>query len=253
MLLHPDRTRSEIALSVRFQAKSDVGSVRTNNEDAWLADAELGLFVVCDGLGGHVAGEVASNLATATLEEQLSDSQGQPDEELRTAILEANSRIKQDQDDHPERRGMGTTVTALWIPTENGAAWIGHVGDSRIYCLREGQLTQLTDDHSPIFRLYRTGQLSKDDLRQHPQKNLIERSLGQVPELDVDLLDCEMTPGDLCLLCSDGLSDYVSDAEIREILNTSPWEEVAETLVDAALAKGGFDNITVVLVQVQDS
>lgn len=233
---------------MKFQAKSDVGAVRANNEDAWLADGALGLFVVCDGLGGHVAGEIASNLATSTLAEQLTGPSDEPGEDLRTAILEANSRIKEDQNEHPERRGMGTTISALWLTGQNGAAWIGHVGDSRVYCLREGELTQLTDDHSPIFRLYRTGQLSKDDLRQHPQKNLIERSLGQVPELDVDLFDCQIEPGDLCLLCSDGLSDYVSDAEIREILNTSEWDEVADSLVQAALDKGGFDNITVVLV-----
>lgn len=236
-------------MPLRFQAKSDVGSVRANNEDAFLVVADRGLFAVCDGLGGHVAGEIASNLATETVEEELSDASDQPAEALRHAILEANRRIKQDQNDHPERRGMGTTISALWIPgADNGAGWIGHVGDSRVYCFRDGALTQLTDDHSPIFRLYRTGQLSKDDLRQHPQKNLIERSLGQVPDLEVDLFTWRMEPDDICLLCSDGLSDYVSDAEIREVLRTTSWEEVADVLIAAAIEKGGFDNITVVLV-----
>ncbi|MGW8182006.1 MAG: PP2C family protein-serine/threonine phosphatase, partial [bacterium] len=153
------------------QGKSNVGLVRTNNEDRFVLLPKRCLFAVCDGLGGHAAGEVASRIAAESLERQVDCSGDEPRTLLADALQEANSQIISDQRSHPEHVGMGTTVSLLWIPSSDTLeGWIGHVGDSRVYRLREDKFAQLTDDHSPIFRLYKEGSLKKDDLRFHPQK-----------------------------------------------------------------------------------
>lgn len=239
-------------LELRFQAKSDVGLVRRNNEDAYVSILSQRLGAVCDGLGGHLAGEIASRIAAEALRENLlanvpDDSPAQ----IRKALQEANRQILEDQRKNPEHLGMGTTVSLLWFPyADRAEAWIGHIGDSRIYRLRDGELLQLTCDHSPIFRLFQEGKLTKDDLRRHPQKNLIERSLGLSAALEADVFSTELLEGDLYLLCSDGLSDFVSDRDISRALAENEWEQLSEALVEAALEAGGFDNITVVMAQV---
>jgi len=236
---------------VRYQGKSDVGLVRTNNEDRYLLLPERCLFAVCDGLGGHAAGEVASQIAAESLERRVDCNGEEPRVLLADAFQEANSQIISDQRSHPEHVGMGTTVSLLWIPSPGiTEGWIGHVGDSRIYRLRGDTITQLTEDHSPIYRLYKEGALKKDDLRYHPQKNLIERSLGLSPVVGADIFSVQIEAGDLFLLCTDGLTDLVSDEDIAEACRTTSWDDLCEVLVDGALELGGHDNVTVVVAKI---
>lgn len=235
---------------IRFQAQSDRGLVRANNEDNFLAQEESRLFVVCDGLGGHAAGEIASRIAVDTLAARLQDSAGDPQLQLREVIAEANRRILHDQQSNPEHLGMGTTLSALWIPSsDTSQGWIGHIGDSRIYRFRNRQLDQLTEDHSPLYRLYKQGTIDKEALRHHPQKNLIERSLGLSLSVNSDVFSIFLEPGDRLMLCTDGLTDYISDEQISEIFSKSPWDQLSRQLIEHALAAGGFDNISVIIVE----
>ena len=235
---------------IRFLAQSDRGLVRANNEDNYLVQEETGLFAVCDGLGGHAAGEIASQIAVDTLDTRLQAIEGEPPEQLREVIAEANRRILQDQHLNPEHLGMGTTLSALWIPSPNSSqGWIGHIGDSRIYRFRDQHLDQLTEDHSPLFRLYKQGTIDKEALRHHPQKNLIERSLGLSLAVNSDIFSVSFQPGDRLLLCTDGLTDYVSDEQIARIFSKSPWDQLSQQLVEHALAAGGFDNISVIIIE----
>jgi len=212
----------------------------------------LGLFGVCDGLGGHAAGEVASGIASKTLGEQVGLNEGLAEEILRDSIAEANRRILSEQTDNPNRHGMGTTVSSLWVvPGTPAQAWVGHVGDSRIYLWREGKFEQVTEDHSPLFRLYKQGSLTKEQMQSHPQKHLLERSLGILPFVEVDAFPVPLEPGDLFLICSDGLTDYVTDSAIKSVLEGSDSLTAAvDSLISTANGKGGSDNVTVVLVKI---
>jgi protein phosphatase len=239
---------------IRYQAKSDVGLVRTNNEDRYLTLPGRCVFAVCDGLGGHAAGEVASRIAAESLEARVKCNQSEPHGQLNAALQEANSQIINDQKNNPEHVGMGTTVSLLWVPSPDmREGWIGHIGDSRVYRLRRDELEQLTEDHSPIFRLYKEGSLQKDDLRYHPQKNLIERSLGLSPVIESDIFSVAIEPNDLFLLCTDGLTDLVSDEEIAELCGSVPWDGLCDALIASALRLGGFDNVTVVAAKFLES
>ena len=234
------------------KALSDRGLVRANNEDAYLVRAEDRLCAVCDGLGGHAAGEIASTIAVEALRERIQGDPHDAAKVLLEAIEDANRKILRDQQLHPERMGMGTTLSSLWIPWQDKkVAWIAHIGDSRIYRFREGTLTQLTEDHSPVFRLYKEGSISKDQLRMHPQKNLIERSLGLATHVNCDIFKIEVMPGDIFLLCTDGLSDCLSDEEIAGYLSQDEWDRLPASLVGGALEAGGYDNITVVIARAQ--
>ncbi len=239
------------SLQYVYQARSDVGQVRSNNEDSLIEEPTIGLFGVCDGLGGHAAGEVASSIAASTLEEFAQKAPESPDETLESGIQEANRRILSDQAANPEHRGMGTTISSLWLVPDNpGSGWIGHVGDSRMYLQRADKLEQLTEDHSPVFRLFKQGVLTKDQMQQHPQKNLLDRSLGVFPQVKADVLSVSLTVDDIFLICTDGLTDSLSDQEIQSILTTCPISDAADQLTAMANEKGGLDNITVVLVQI---
>lgn len=243
---------SRMAVNLASHSRTDVGLVRDNNEDNLLAVADLGLFVVCDGLGGHAAGEIASEIAVGTLRDHLTFRDEDPSNSLAKAIEEANHRIRDDQKEHPDRDGMATTLSALWVREigEKGA-WVGHIGDSRIYIYRKEKLVQLTDDHSPLFQLYREGSLDKEDLRHHPQKNLIERSLGLSSVVEYDIFQTDIRAGDLFLLCTDGLSDMVSDHEIFEILRSTPFDELCDRFLKKAFQGGGYDNISLIIVKVE--
>ncbi len=233
-------------------ALSDRGLVRANNEDAYLVRPEDCLCAVCDGLGGHAAGEVASNLAVEALRDRIHGSPQDAAKVLLDAIEEANRKILRDQQLHPERMGMGTTLSSIWMPwSDQNVAWIAHIGDSRIYRFRAGTLTQLTEDHSPVFRLFKEGSISKDQLRMHPQKNLIERSLGLATYVNCDIFKIAIEPGDIFLLCTDGLSDCLSDNEIAGFLSRGEWDQLPAMLVEGALEAGGYDNVTVVLARAQ--
>lgn len=238
-------------ISFEYHAKSDMGRVRSNNEDSLIEAPHIGLFGVCDGLGGHAAGEVASSIAATTLQELVKDSSEAPGEVLKVGIQEANERILRDQVLNPKHRGMGTTVSLVWlVPGDSRLVWIGHVGDSRIYLMEDSQLSQLTEDHSPVFRLFKQGLLTKDQIQQHPQKNLLERSLGVVPDVEVDVFPINPNPGDRFLICSDGLTDLLSDSEILDTLTRNSFEEALDHLISGANAKGGVDNISVVLLKI---
>lgn len=240
-----------MSIQYRYQSLSDVGLVRANNEDALLVSEKAKLFAVCDGLGGHAAGEVASLAAVEELRQKLEGNSGAHEEQLRSVIQSANRRILNLQQETPELQGMGTTMSVLWLSdNQHASCWIGHVGDSRIYRLRHGELDQLTRDHSPVFRLFLEGRLSKDEIRFHPRKNLIERSLGQAETVECDILSAEVLAGDRFLICSDGLSDLLSDEEIRKVLQSTDWAEICTGLVGAAKEKGGHDNVTVIVVDI---
>lgn len=234
----------------QFQSHSitDVGRVRKNNEDAVVDCPESGLFGVCDGLGGHAAGEVASAIASQTIVQEIDQAGGPAEDVLRDCLELANRRILQEQADNPTMRGMGTTVSVVWIAAQQGQVWVLHLGDSRVYHLREGVISQVTDDHSPVFKLYLQGDLTKDQIRQHPQKNLLERSLGISPEIVPDIFPVEVAAGDRLLICTDGLSDALLDSEIEEVLSEYGLPQAGTELVAEANRRGGLDNVTIAQV-----
>jgi protein phosphatase len=228
--------------------RTDPGRVRRRNEDAFVLDPPL--FAVADGMGGAQAGEVASRLTAAAFREFHEADRLPPDERLQAIIQEANRRIYDRAHADSGFSGMGTTVTAALLT--GGRVTIGHVGDSRAYRIRNGELEQLTDDHSLVGDLMRSGRLTPEEADAHPQRSVITRALGTDPEVDVDTLTVEATPGDLFLLCSDGLTTMVADDDILGILAAAPTlDDAARTLVRAANTGGGEDNVTVVLFRVE--
>lgn len=238
---------------------SDVGRRREGNEDEFRFDEGLGLYAVADGMGGHAAGEVASRLAVETLVETVRRLRGenptadvlQASEQLREAMDVANQRICEEILVHEEQRGMGTTVAALLAIDEK--AVIGHVGDSRVYLLRGGELHRLTSDHSWVNEQVKLGLLSDDAAQRHPMRNIVTRALGSRVDVVVDLALEPMRRGDVFLLCSDGLNTMIEDDEIREILTAhgDRPEEACRALVAAANARGGEDNTTVIVLSVR--
>jgi PPM family protein phosphatase len=231
---------------------TDTGKVRQNNEDALLVGEgeDETLFVVADGIGGFEAGEVASSIAVDVLKNL------QPEESFKAAIAEANRRIVAAGRGDDKLSGMGTTVVAIRFggTQREPVAEVAHVGDSRAYLMRGGDMNAITEDHSLVAELVRSGDLTRDQAAEHPQKNLITRALGADEDVDVDTAILPIEAGDRILLCSDGLSDMVSEAEISELLADSPDapERVARGLLSAALEAGGNDNITIVVVDVKE-
>ena len=235
---------------------SDVGRRRESNEDDFLLEPELGLFAVADGMGGHAAGEVASHMAIETLREALRNGDAKAPRTvddagqwLRSAVVEANRRIWESIRVHEDRRGMGTTVVAL---VRCGSELVvGHVGDSRLYMLRDDELHRVTSDHSWVNEQVKLGLLSDDEAQRHPMRNIVTRALGSRPEVVVDLVTAGVLPGDVFVLCSDGLNTMLSDEEIRGILEAhrEDPETAGNSLVDAANQRGGEDNVTVVVIR----
>jgi PPM family protein phosphatase len=224
------------------------GKVRRRNEDSYVLDPPL--FAVADGMGGAQAGEVASRLTAAAFREFHEADRLPPDERLQAIIQEANRRIYDRAHADSGFSGMGTTVTAALLT--GGRVTIGHVGDSRAYRIRAGALEQLTDDHSLVGDLMRSGRLTPEEADAHPQRSVITRALGTDPEVDVDTLAIEAEVGDLFLLCSDGLTTMVADDDILGILAAAPTlDDAARALVRAANTGGGEDNVTVVLFRVE--
>jgi len=243
---------------------TDVGMKRTNNEDNYLVNDELNLFVCCDGMGGHVGGEYASAIAVNTVEEVLASIESDPDalspeadgpvertrEKLRYAIRLAGKRIFEKASAEPEYKGMGTTALALLL--DQGNFYIAHVGDSRGYLLREGRIEQLTEDHSLVYQKVKEGVLTPEEAKTHKLRNIITRSLGYMEEVEVDIQVRAIRRGDKFLLCSDGLSNHVSTAEMGELLHRNSPQQTARQLVQLACDRGGDDNITVVAVRVDE-
>jgi len=234
----------------RTAVVSDTGRRRRGNEDKYVCEPPL--FAVADGMGGAQAGEVASGLAAAVLNEAAPDGSSDERGEERVArlIQEANRRVFQRSSEDESTSGMGTTMTVALV--DGNTIAFGHVGDSRAYRVRGGELEQLTDDHSLVGELVRSGRLSPEEAESHPQRSVITRALGTEPDVDVDTFSVEAEPDDVYLICSDGLTDMVSPRELRSLLvaHASDLDSAARALVDAANAGGGEDNITVVLFQI---
>jgi len=234
---------------VEQHAATDTGRQRRSNEDALLARPPL--FVVADGMGGARAGEVASRIAIESLRRGLPKvGDAQLRSLLRERIEEANARIHDLSQRNAAQAGMGTTLTALYVGDQE--VLLAHVGDSRAYLLRDGQLTQLTEDHSLVDELVRQGKLSPQQAHDHPQRSVITRALGPEPTVEVDLRTLQPQPGDIYILCSDGLTTMVSDQRLAEIVASQPTlKGAAKELVKAANQAGGKDNITVILVRLE--
>lgn len=226
-------------------ALTDVGKVRAANQDAVVVDEGMLLYGVADGMGGHNGGETASAGARDGLIAALADKTPSLDA-LREGITQVNAALFKQQAEDESLSGMGTTLSVIWMSEH--FAYLGHVGDSRVYRFREGKLEQMTDDHSLVGELVRAGYLTPEQAENHPNKNVILRAVGTEEGIDVDLAVEERKAGDLWLICSDGLHGMVSDSKMEAILSVNTPESAVKLLMDAALAAGGRDNISVVLV-----
>ncbi len=229
---------------------SHVGMVRSNNQDSGFAGGHL--FLVADGMGGHAGGDVASAIATKTLaalDVEPTDTPQNTTSVLRKAVLDANRKLRDTVGDRPELAGMGTTFTGFLTVGEKLA--LAHIGDSRLYLLRDGTLRQITKDHTFVQRLVDSGKITEEEAKTHPRRSVLMRVLGDVdssPEVDTEVLDTE--PGDVWLLCSDGLCGYVEDTDIEKILRRrDSLQGAVDSLIDKSLANGAPDNVTVVLVE----
>ncbi len=237
---------------------SDVGRVRETNEDQFLVDPLVGLYAVADGMGGHAAGEIASEIAIRSIADWIRESfrtgaapsLDEARERLETAVTAANRKIYESVAANADRRGMGTTMVAMLALSDR--ALIGHVGDSRAYLLRGGRLRLLTSDHSWVNEQVKAGLLSEQDAYRHPMRNVVTRALGGRADVSADVTSETLRTGDTFLLCSDGLNVMLSDDQIRESLLSygDDPEAACRALVDAANAGGGEDNTTVIVVSV---
>jgi len=247
-------TGSAGGVRLRWGGASDVGQVRQVNQDSMFLGSAV--FVVADGMGGHAGGEVASRLAVETMEAELEGSSRLHRVlDLVTAVQAANDRVWAHSEQDPALAGMGTTVVAIGLVEEGGETRLAivNVGDSRAYRLSDGHLDQISDDHSLVGELYREGRITADEAQHHPQKNIVTRAVGIDRYVDVDEFQVLPRTGDRYLLCSDGLTDEVDEAEIARVLRgVEDPEDVARQLVEQANANGGRDNITIVVVDVLD-
>ena len=236
-------------------ARTDVGIVRSGNEDSYLMSSERGLFVIADGMGGHAAGEVASEMAARIVAEEFKPVRGMTDQEMMAqmvaAIRAANGAVFKRTLSEPDKRGMGTTATVMSLLPRRYL--IGQVGDSRAYLLRGGVLTQLTKDHSYVQEQVDAGRLTPEDARTHPYANVITRCVGSSEDVVPDLYIGTLEVHDLVLLASDGLTGMIDDEELREILMSElDLEPKVDSLITAANRRGGLDNITTVLVRIEE-
>ena len=232
---------------------TDVGQVREINQDYWgeFEDPERKrrLFVVADGMGGHLGGEVASRMAVESISEVFGAGDDDAVPLLTRAFETANERVFKAAQEDMDLAGMGTTAVCLLVEP-GGRGWIAHVGDSRGYRQRGDEFSQITEDHSVVGALVRMGHITEDEAKIHPQRNEILRAIGTNEQVEVQVTPLELQPGDRYLLCSDGLSGLVDDPEIDEVLGRQDPEEAVRTLVQMANLEGGNDNITVQIVQV---
>jgi len=231
--------------------RSDVGKVRSNNEDAFLTTDKEGFFLVADGMGGHKAGEVASSITRDVISSKLTEQSAGDNIEalIREAFLAANEKVRVTASANTDQQGMGCTCVLLMLRDQN--FFVAHVGDSRIYLFRKGQLKQVTRDHSYVEELFIRGLINEEEKKGHPYRNQITRYIGCSSKLEVDITSGPVWNGDVFLLCSDGLTEEVKDDKIEEIFskNLEP-DATANMLVEEALKNGGRDNVSVVIVQV---
>jgi protein phosphatase len=238
-------------LRIEYGARTDQGRVRASNEDYFVANLGKRIFLVADGMGGHAAGEIASRMTAEKIEEVLSagSTAAGMEDLLRFAVEQANTSVHEAQKVQSDYRGMGSTLTVLTVSDDSYS--IAHVGDSRAYLLRDRDLIQLTQDHSLVWPLYKSGVITKDEISRNPRKNLITRSIGTQPQVEADVQTGSVLEGDLFLLCSDGLTDVLSDGHLSQTLlnGSADPQRLCDILIDAANAGGGPDNITAVLVR----
>jgi PPM family protein phosphatase len=251
-------------LKIGARGVTDVGRKRDHNEDAFLIDEELSLYIVADGMGGHAGGGTASRLAVETIQREMQQardaepnlfgpSAGVEDSRLpdvlRAAVERACSVIYDTAQHDPDLAGMGTTVTAALV--RDHAAFVAHVGDSRCYLVRGGRIYQVSEDHSLVNEQLKAGAISADEARNSRFKNIITRSVGFEQEVQVDVMGLEVEAGDALVICCDGLSNLVDDHEILETVEALPVDDAPARLVALANERGGDDNITVVVVRAQ--
>jgi serine/threonine protein phosphatase PrpC len=248
---------------------SDVGRVRTNNEDSFRIVEPLNLFILSDGMGGEAHGEVASAMAVDTVEQYCRNPEANKEDSgvtlhgaasdtwmpqtkmLQNAVFQANFKIHDSAQKHPEQRGMGATLTAGWL--NDTKLSIAHVGDSRAYLLRTGNLQQLTNDHSLVAEQVRRGILTRQQAEESEMQSVLLRALGANPDVDVEVDEIDVMAGDVLLFCSDGLTRMVSEPEIAGKLQAETDPAVAaQKLVDLANERGGLDNVTVIVVRLQE-
>jgi len=251
--------------SLRMTGKTDTGMVREHNEDCFLIMPENGIAILADGMGGHLAGEVASAMAIDRVTHYLlnvfavSDAEKAPGKNsaafesaaLVEAIKSANAAIHDASLTRPEQSGMGTTIVAAAF--HNNTLTVAHVGDSRMYRYRNGELSQVTEDHSMVQELLRRGLMTQDEARTSLNRNLVTRALGIDPMVEVDVLQQQFEDGDLYLLCSDGLNDVLTDDEIAAVLAQHPdsMDAAAQQLIADVNARGGPDNVSIVLIHTE--
>ncbi len=242
--------------TLEIASRTDPGQVRTQNEDAITHRAEMGLAILADGMGGYNAGEVASGMAIALLKSeleaalpQLAQGSGNLHQALAQAIANANRSIFQMAASRQQYTGMGTTVVVTVL--HGASLTVAHLGDSRLYRLRDGQLSQITQDHSMLQEQINAGVLTAEQARFSTHKNLVTRALGVAEEAHPDIADHAVAAGDIYLLCSDGLSDMVDDVDIADLLSRpADLQQIADTLVNCANKNGGRDNISVILAKI---
>lgn len=242
---------------IRTVHASDIGRVRSVNEDSvWIGTTCHGytLGIIADGMGGHQAGETASRLALETIKNNLDELEPDiQDEALRdalsAAILEANSTVFKEAAVDDKYHNMGTTVVAVLLNGSRG--YIGHIGDSRAYLIRDNAAVQLTEDHTLVNELFKNGQISVEELDNHPRRNVLIRALGTDAEVVADMAPVTLLPGEILLLCSDGLSNFVTNEHLGKVagIQEIPLEERADRLLQLALLAGGSDNISIALLE----
>lgn len=237
-------------------AISDIGKVRDKNQDAYYVSSknDLGLYIVADGMGGHKSGEIASLMALETVKNQFLKFDAKTDNKadilklIKASIEEANIKIYLKSLETLECQGMGTTMTLAYIFKDN--ILLGHVGDSRAYIIKDGNMIQITEDHSYINELLKNGTITEEEAKTHPKKNMITRAIGTSSKIEVDIIEEKYKLGDILLICSDGLYNMLEEKEINSVFNRDKsMQESCEILAAMANEKGGLDNITVVAIK----
>lgn len=240
--------------TIQAAGRSHQGLVREQNEDRFVIDQSTGCYLIADGMGGHQAGEVASQIAADVICKFIAAQkpEGQPDtaEMVREATVAAHQAIRKQAQENIAQQGMGSTVVLAWVGSDSCQLWLGHVGDSRAYLLRGGELSRLTEDHTIYNQALRAGLLGSDP-RTHPPRGVLSQALGPSDVIAPEITRIELLPRDRLLLCSDGLTDMLAEEQISAILDDADTIETAcSRLIQAALDQGGKDNVSVVLLQV---